>query len=350
MELPFQQRVFRLGMYFVSGIIGAGTLIDSVNNSISLPHVYALVLTTILACTWAGIEVMLRIRGQRWVLPGGQKGTIKRLGVWPRLALAGALAILLVPKLVSLVHQKTKDDPAAVPPSQIVSDQPPRFSPISRPSDQNDVQIVGGYLEPRHYFFNDAPETRGFYEVAGINFYVKNYSDKALMLTSIEVDVVGGRDVRLNSGGSRGVEILGKDPDEHSAIIIEPGEVKTVNYENGLHLPGMASFFVRESSNLQPIVLVPYGQRHTIATANNSLWSSALDEEFNKLYGKDLTLKVSLFSNYKKLVKTFDVKLTQGGHSSEEDGVFKHDFFVGDALLQLKQSGGIAATVYARID
>lgn len=107
MRLPLQQRALRLAMYFASGIIMLGAFIDAINNSISLPAVYAFVLISALTLAWIVVEIILRVWGQQWVLQGGQKSTVKKLGVWPRLAFAGALTMLLVPKLGFVLEHRT---------------------------------------------------------------------------------------------------------------------------------------------------------------------------------------------------------------------------------------------------
>jgi hypothetical protein len=76
---------------------------------------------------------------------------------------------------------------------------------------------------------------------------------------------------------------------------------------------------------------------------SSAAWTALLAPQWN------LTLKVSLFSNFKKHVKSFAAKLTQGDNTLGGEHIFKHDFFVGETLLQLKQAGGIEATVYPRI-
>lgn len=342
MKLPIHQQAIGNGMYFMSGIIGIGVFLDAVNSSVSLSPIYTFIFAGALIVAWATIEMALRMRARRWVLRGGQLSSVKKLGIKPRLAFAGALSLLLVPKIFLVASQISADNSNQTNvPKQTASLQQPQ-------TPQNDIQILGGYLEPRPLFFNDAPEARGHYEVASLNFNVKNYSDKPLMLTSMEATVTGGRDAQLLSGGSRGIEILGENPNAHDPIIIEPGEVKMVSYERGLYLPGIASFFLRESAKRQPIVLVPYGNRHTMLTTYPALWIEALNEEFKSLYGEDLTIKVTLFSNFRKLVKTFEVKLSEGESTFKENGKLEHGFFVGDTLLLLNQTHEIKATVYPR--
>lgn len=342
MKLPVYQRAISHGMYFLSGVVVIGAVLQAVDSSKSLSPIPTFIFAGALLVTWAVVEIALRMRARRWVLRGGQLSSVKNLGIKPRLAFAGALSLLLVPKIYLVASQMSADNSNQTNSSkQTASLQQPQTL-------QNDVQILSGYLEPRPLFFNDAPEARGHYEVAGLNFYVKNYSDKPLMLTSIEATVTGGKDAQLLSGGSRGVEILGENPNEHNPIIIEPGEVKVVSYERGLYLPGIASFFLRESAKRRPIVLVPYGNRHTMLTTYPALWIEALNEEFKSLYGEDLTIKVNLFSNFRKLVKTFEVNLSEGESTFKENGKLEHEFFVGDTLLQLNQFHGINATVYTR--
>jgi hypothetical protein len=57
---------------------------------------------------------------------------------------------------------------------------------------------------------------------------------------------------------------------------------------------------------------------------------------------------VKLYTNYRKLAKTFEVKISEGESIFEKNGKFEHDLFIGDALLQLRNANRISATVLSR--
>lgn len=129
-------------MYFVSGIIALGTFIDAINNSISLPPVYAFVLIAALALAWVGVEIILRVKAQEWVLKGGQKSSLKKLGVWPRLAFAGALTMLLIPKLGFVLEQGAGRGWGTDPSSNSASEQRTEDSQQALSSSQQNKIIL----------------------------------------------------------------------------------------------------------------------------------------------------------------------------------------------------------------
>ena len=350
MNFPKHQQAIRNSMYFLSGILGLNGVIESVNNSVGMPSTIALALAIALIGMLAATELALRKGARRWVLKSGKSVAVTKLGVWPRLACAGALSLLLVPKFIVYVSHRAGGEQLNNDSAQASSNQQPQSSPTVPISDDNNIQFLGAYIEPEQMFFNERPEARGFYEVVNVYFNFKNYSDKPLMLTSMDVTLVGGRDARLDDAGrSRGVDILGQDPDRGKPTIIEPGEAKSVSYEYGLHLPGISEFFLQGSEKLNPIVLVPYAQ-HTMTSTYPTEWASGLRDEFIRRYGEDLTLRVNLFSNFRKPVKTFEVKLAQAEIGPEEKGGINYDFFVGGTLLQLAQAQEIKATVLPPVD
>lgn len=108
------------------GLIALGTLLDSISNALSLvTPVATLVGTGLLLVVWAGLEAWLRAHPVRWVVSSGVETSLTRLGTRPRWGLAGAVALLWLPRLIGA------PEPLPVPPAS----QAPRPSlPAAAPA------------------------------------------------------------------------------------------------------------------------------------------------------------------------------------------------------------------------
>jgi hypothetical protein len=134
--------------------------------------------------------------------------------------------------------------------------------------------------------------------------------------------------------GGMGIDTLGKDVKRNDPVKIDPGELITISYNRGLCLPGITSLFLREYEQLKDEILQPYG-RYKITSDLHTV--GIINKEFNRLYGNNLAVRVHLFSNNEKPIKTFTVKLDKGETIFERNGNFEHDIFLGESLSMYKQ-------------
>lgn len=110
----FQRSVELLG-YGMAGLIAFGTVLDAIANSVTLisPTV-AIVLSILIGAAWITFEVWVRVHGLVWQTSQGIVLNLKSLGIKPRLAVSGVIALLWVPQLLDLAGIGGKPlDPSA---------------------------------------------------------------------------------------------------------------------------------------------------------------------------------------------------------------------------------------------
>lgn len=92
---PWYQRLAAKGSYIGLGFLALGAILDSVSNAISLvtPSV-ARAGTIVLLSFWIAVEVGVKLFKVRWVRQDGTPSRVSGLGVQPRLAFVGAVALL----------------------------------------------------------------------------------------------------------------------------------------------------------------------------------------------------------------------------------------------------------------
>jgi hypothetical protein len=114
MKTPLYQRVLEWVSYGVLGFVGLGSFLGAINdaNVLITPLVsYAATLAAVLLIIL--IELILRKRKLPWISQG-KSVTLIGLGIKPRLALIGAIALLWLPQLpeiaTTLVYASQKDN------------------------------------------------------------------------------------------------------------------------------------------------------------------------------------------------------------------------------------------------
>lgn len=100
-KIPFYQRAFLWVFYLLVGFLAVGSFLDAVSNAVSLVGpALTYVGSLIVSVLWVSAEFFLKTRPVRWVVSGGQEIRLRSLGIKPRLALAGAILLLWIPRVV----------------------------------------------------------------------------------------------------------------------------------------------------------------------------------------------------------------------------------------------------------
>jgi tetratricopeptide (TPR) repeat protein len=114
MTTPAHQRLLTLLAYLSIGFIALGSLLDAINNAVTLiSPTTTLTASALLIASWLLAEFLLRRLPLRWLTKGGKEIRIRRLGVKPRLIVVGALALLWIPRLTdSVIRDRTHKYPS----------------------------------------------------------------------------------------------------------------------------------------------------------------------------------------------------------------------------------------------
>ncbi len=91
-----EQRVVRTILFALAGILGLGVLLDGVANAQSLTRATRGALFLGLVIVWIAAEGYVRISGTQWRTATGAKVRVTTFGPEPRLAVLGALVLLVV--------------------------------------------------------------------------------------------------------------------------------------------------------------------------------------------------------------------------------------------------------------
>jgi hypothetical protein len=170
------QRATILLSAFTSGMNQINRLLDPVNNSSSVPSLLVDILIICVVIYWISIELILRKHSIKW-LKENQSFSIKKLGITCRLELLGALLILAIPRVISFYQ---------APPKMIEHNNQARLEKDATEY----LQLRNCFLRPFPSFFS--PDSKGFYEAAELNFNVINYSNQPVILTAMDIEIIGG--------------------------------------------------------------------------------------------------------------------------------------------------------------
>jgi len=163
-EPPTYQRIFKYVCYTLAGVIGLGTLLDSLSNAITLIVPYVTYLgTPLLIFFWLLAEYVLRKFPLRWVAKGGRGVRLQRLGALPRCAILGAVLLLWVPRTVDK-DQKSYTDQAANPVLSLPQSTPQISEPqLTRDTFRSEAPSVDDsqkFVRQHYYdFYNREPDT-----------------------------------------------------------------------------------------------------------------------------------------------------------------------------------------------
>lgn len=81
--------------------MGLGAALDARSNALALSNAKAVGIGLFLLCIWIAAEAWINVRGARWRSAGGSAVHLRGLGVAPRLAVSGALILLVISRLES---------------------------------------------------------------------------------------------------------------------------------------------------------------------------------------------------------------------------------------------------------
>ena len=184
----------------------------------------------------------------------------------------------------------------------------------------NELRIIEANLHPRTKYFFDSP-VNDFAEVAEVRFTVKNFSDNDIRITSMEAELLGSPSLEFATGRIGG---LVNEPEKSSVILLTPGEEKEMVLSEGIKLKGIIPFL--ESNKFNTAF---FSQIESFAVVHNLRWISRLNDHFSALYGEDASLTIKLFSGYKDLVKSHNIRFSDGKDLFDKSGKLQHDKFLG---------------------
>jgi len=110
------QKIYKYLTFLLAGALLVGALFDAVSNSISLiTFPIALGGTILILGGYLLVEIIARIKGIKWLLPGGANIVIRKLNNQIKLFLAGVIMILWLPFLLKSLQK----DNIVKPPDRI---------------------------------------------------------------------------------------------------------------------------------------------------------------------------------------------------------------------------------------
>lgn len=329
-EKPVYQKIVTYISYLLLGVLSCGALLDSIGNSISFPPVLSCIIFITIFLCWIIIEISLKKESRKWI-KSGNTINISKLGIMPRLAIVGALTLLALPQFIDLSN---KNQTVEIQPN-IKEVKEAKETKEAKNTEEENIQIVSNFIRPvpKNFFLTDDE----FYENVELNCNVKNYGKTDLLITAMEIEIIGSNKVDLKNY-KIGINILGPNPEKHNPVRISPGETVTIGYEKNIYLPGITTFLL-ESFQKEKSLLLSYGRYKIINIVNGVTAKEViklLNNQLEQLYGKTFSVRIKLFSEYKKvLIKTFLVNFNNGQTIFEQTGQFQHDIFLGECISQL---------------
>ncbi len=193
-----------------------------------------------------------------------------------------------------------------------------------------DLRIINVRLIPykQFTFQND------FSDAVHIYVEVRNLGNKPIHLTSVDIEIVGKSSLKFGPGSSG----FGSDPMSNKSIVLGLGESKEFLLSKGILIEGISEIFCEQfadefiMSNGEK--LEPLGVE--VFFSNNIYTLERFNKTLAKKFGKNTGLKLTFYSNYRKLLAQHKILISKGVDLfNSKSGSFQHDVFIGTGLAQL---------------
>lgn len=178
-----------------------------------------------------------------------------------------------------------------------------------------------------------------FYESANIFLEVQSIWPEPFMLTSASIKLKANNKAIYKKTALYGENVLETQiTGNHNLkdFLLLPGDIKLIALSEGLTLEGVMEFFkgeVLDSFTFDEFTPIKTADTETINAFNIFL---------ARHYGKNATIRISLFEKDYQPALTTDVKLSQGSDLFAKGDVvhdkyqLQHDSFIGETLYQLR--------------
>ena len=181
--------------------------------------------------------------------------------------------------------------------------------------DSSNLRIISAELFPNDGFFKK-PTRGNFGETVMLRLKLKNLGSKPIQLTSMKVAISNASNLEFKTG-AMGKKYISQYPNKNEINTLSPGKELVIAYSRGIRLNGIAKFI-----KSTPFRSTYYS--HTENTNHYMIHDERRINEFNKelsrLYGKNATLNIRIYTGYKKLTKKHAIDITQGTGIFSSDG------------------------------
>lgn len=188
----------------------------------------------------------------------------------------------------------------------------------------DELQVISTRMYPNYGFLNanlsDFSETVIFY------VELRNFGNKEIIITSAEYEISDSKILDFATHG-QGKNSLGELPEKNNFIKIYPGESKFIRLAKGIKLKGITEFF--DNQEYRSEFYSKYGNAYLL---HDQSWIDTFNSELASRYGKDSTLTISFYEKYKKLIKKYQIRLSDGADIFDHSGKLQHDTFLGTIL------------------
>jgi hypothetical protein len=204
---------------------------------------------------------------------------------------------------------------------------------LSQKNRDTDLRIINARLIPHDDFtFREGAGT--FNDDIGIYVEVRNFGDKPIHLTSVDVDIVGNGPLKFGPWGGG----FDSDPRRNESIILNLGESKELHLSKGIFMDGISEIFCEQFSDVWVTnhreKYKPY--RNELYVTNSASDIARLNTVLAEQFGNDAGIKLTFYSNYRKVLTQHILHLSNGTDLfNSKSGLFQHDVFLGSGLVQL---------------
>lgn len=192
-------------------------------------------------------------------------------------------------------------------------------------SNTEDIQVLNLTLIPHRYFLDkeiistNLKVRNDFYATANISVTIKNYSDKKVFISSYTIKKDKDLMSTATSGGKFTIDI---NPHKSTLQTINAGEKKTFFLSQGINLRKIMPFF--NTKDFKDAIYFKHDDYYMISNINSI---KAFNNYIDKVYN-DSNIELFFYSNYKKLIKIYELKLSDGYAIANGDGKFDHGSFL----------------------
>jgi hypothetical protein len=162
-------------------------------------------------------------------------------------------------------------------------------------------------------------------DIVELQICLRNYGEKAILLTSSELTVTNSKTARISSIQSWGVCTLSKDPNEGHPIELGPGQEKWMSVAPPLKLSGISRWFTNDRLEKIDAYSSP---PHAPVTVSPLTVVEDLNRQFANLHGRNAQVHLRLFTNFQTQIRKFSFKLAEGKTLFAKDGSLMHDSFI----------------------
>lgn len=154
---------------------------------------------------------------------------------------------------------------------------------------------------------------------------IRNYGGSPIMLTSADVSVLNSKFAKVGVGGSISRCSLGSDPNKNTPLEIKSGSSVWLTLAEAVQLPGLSKWLTKDE--LSRVYVATPDDPYTIA---ETTYVENVNKEFSRLFGRDASIQVVLYSGIHIKQRAFQFKLSEGGDVFASDGGLQHDWFVAN--------------------